>query len=253
MPDAPALPRRLLTRAQRALLGTVVGARTDERVAALTFDDGPDPASTPELLALLARHGARATFFLVGARAARHPELVAAIAAGGHAIGNHSWDHPSLPRLPASEIARQLARARAALGPAATRLMRPPYGDQSLASFLVARRQGLVVVGWSVDGADWAGAPAEAVAGRVLGGLRPGAIVLLHDSLFSWLEPRFRARTATLAAVERVLGAGTGYAFLTVPELLARGRPRKRYWIQPSDPDLLARLGTEPAPGPAAS
>jgi peptidoglycan/xylan/chitin deacetylase (PgdA/CDA1 family) len=242
MSEAPALPRRLLSRARRALLGTVVGAHTTERVAALTFDDGPDPASTPELLDLLARHGARATFFLVGTRAARHPDLVARIADGGHAVGYHSWDHPSLPRLGQAAIARQLARTRAALGPRATRLMRPPYGDQSLASHLAARRQGLVVVGWSVDGVDWAGEPADAIAARVLEGLHPGAIVLLHDSLFSWLDPRFRERAATLAAVQRVLAAGTDYVFLTVPELLARGRPRKRYWIQPPDPELLGRL-----------
>ena len=72
---------------------------------ALTFDDGPDPGSTPRLLELLARHGAKATFFMVGARAARHPELVARVAAEGHEIGNHGWDHPSLPGLPPAAVA----------------------------------------------------------------------------------------------------------------------------------------------------
>ena len=100
---------------------------------ALTFDDGPDPEHTPRLLEVLARHGAKATFFMVGARAARHPELVARVAAEGHEIGNHGWDHPSLPALPSAAVAGQLERTRAVLAPHGQALMRPPYGHQDLA------------------------------------------------------------------------------------------------------------------------
>ena len=91
---------RLLARA----FGTVTGVRTSAPAAALTLDDGPDPETTPAVLDLLGRAGAKATFFLVGARAARHPELVARIAAEGHAVGNHGWDHPALPTLAPAEI-----------------------------------------------------------------------------------------------------------------------------------------------------
>ena len=104
---APGQAARLKTLARRgiaataAVLGSLIRVSTTEPVIALTFDDGPHPVDTPALLEVLARHRARATFFLVGKSAARHPELVARIVAEGHAVGGHTWDHPSLPTLPA--------------------------------------------------------------------------------------------------------------------------------------------------------
>ena len=234
----PPAPGRLRAR----LLGSLVGVRTAERVAALTFDDGPDPVDTPPVLDILARHGARATFFLVGARAARHPALVARIAAEGHAVGNHGWDHPSLPRLSASAIAGQLHRTQAVLGGGATRLMRPPYGDQSLASHLHCRRLGSGVVLWCAAGVDWDGAPAEAIEARLEAGLAPGAILLLHDTLMTWAAEGHRDRAPMRAALEGLLAGHPDWRFLTLPELLARGRPRRRYWIQRPDPGHLAGL-----------
>lgn len=237
---------RAADRVRTAVLGTVTGVRTGEPAAALTFDDGPDPESTPALLDLLARHGARATFFLVGRRAARHPGLVARVKAEGHALGNHSWDHPALPALSAAAITDQLRRTAAALGDPRPRLMRPPYGDQSLASHLAARRLGYAVIGWSVVGADWSGDSGPDIAARILEGLRPGGIVLLHDSLCSYTEARHRDRGAMLDAVDRVLSARSGWRFVTVPELCTLGRPRRRYWIQRTDPAYLAALTLHP-------
>ena len=239
----------LIARARRAAFGTLTGVRTAAPVAALTFDDGPDPETTPRLLDLLARHGAKATFFLIGRRVARHPGLVARIASEGHAIGNHSWDHPALPRLSAAAITDQLRRTTAAISAAGAprpRLMRPPYGDQSLASHLAARRLGLRVVAWSTVGADWSDDDGPTLAARVLEGLHPGAIVLLHDSLGSYREDRFRDRGPMLAAVEAVLAARPDWRFVTVPELMGRGRPRRRYWIQHTDPGYLADLTLHP-------
>jgi peptidoglycan/xylan/chitin deacetylase (PgdA/CDA1 family) len=240
----------LAARVRARLLGTLVGVRTPEPAAALTFDDGPDPETTPRLLDLLARHGAKATFFLVGRRVARHPGLAARIAAEGHALGNHSWDHPALPRLGAAAVAGQLRRAGAAIaaatGGAAPRLMRPPYGDQSLASHLAARRLGLLPVAWSVVGADWADDDGPAIAGRLVAGLHPGAILLLHDSLASYAEERHRDRGPTLEAVGRLLAARPDWRFLTVPELLGLGRPRRRYWVQATDPGYLEALRMHP-------
>jgi peptidoglycan/xylan/chitin deacetylase (PgdA/CDA1 family) len=237
--------RGLADRAKARLFGTVVGVRTAAPAAALTFDDGPDPESTPALLEILARHGARGTFFLVGKRAARHPGLVARLRAEGHAVGNHSWDHPSLPRLGAGAVAGQLRRAAAAIGrPLA--LMRPPYGDQSLKSHLAARASGYTVVTWGVVGADWAGDDGAAIAGRILGGLHPGAIVLLHDTLADFESEACRDRGPMLEAVETVLAARPDWRFLTVPELMALGPPRRRYWIQATDPAYLAGLKLHP-------
>lgn len=240
--DARRLARRAFNRAAGALFGTVVSARTPARVAALTFDDGPDPVHTPRLLDVLRRHGARATFFMVGAQAARHPDLVARVAAEGHEIGNHSWDHPSLPLLDGAAVADQLRRAGAALAPHGGALMRPPYGHQTLATFLRARRLGYRVVAWSVLGEDWRDDPADVVARRVLDGLAPGAIVLLHDNLFTFADAAHRDRTPTIDAVDAVLRAAAGYRFLTVSALLREGRAARRWWSPPPDRAMLAAV-----------
>lgn len=226
----------------RQLLGTVTCVVTRERVAALTFDDGPDPRSTPRLLATLEAHGARGTFFLVGRAAARHPELVRRIAAGGHAIGNHSLDHRSLPQLPARERRAQIRGWERACGQAHARLLRPPYGDQTWRSRLDPLWLGWDVVTWNIVARDWRGESAEAIAGRIVQSLRPGSIVLLHDSLFHCEDLRFAPRDATVHAVEMVLAHARDYRFVTVPELLRRGRPNRELWIQPGQPEYLAGL-----------
>ena len=236
----------LVDRAKARLLGTVVGVRTAAQAAALTFDDGPDPGSTPALLDLLARHGARGTFFLVGKRAAKHPGLATRLLAEGHAVGNHSWDHPALPRLPAAAVAAQLRRAAPVIGGPPPRLMRPPYGDQSLASYLVARRLGYTVVTWSLVGADWAENDGDTIAGRILDGLHPGVIVLLHDTLASFGAEAYRDRGPMLAAVDAVLTVRPDWRFLTVPALMALGKPRRVYWTQATDEAYLAGLSLHP-------
>jgi peptidoglycan/xylan/chitin deacetylase (PgdA/CDA1 family)/glycosyltransferase involved in cell wall biosynthesis len=242
----PGLPRPL-RRALRPVAGSLVAVRTGEKLMALTFDDGPDPASTPELLEALARHGMRATFFLVGERAARHPELVARIAAEGHEIGNHSWDHPALPTLPLRAAAAQLRRARAALAPHGGPLMRPPYGAQSLATHLLARLQGYRVVTWNVSCGDMRGDDAETLAGQVVGAAAPGSIVLLHDTLYSWEDERFRDRGPTINAVGLLAERLPGWRFVTVSELLRAGRPVERVLVSSPPPAYLAGLRPAPA------
>lgn len=151
----------------------------------LTIDDGPDPADTPRLLELLAAQGARATFFLIGENALRHPALVQAIAAAGHEVAHHTHTHPlamfwcATPGRVAAELDTGLAALRGA-GITPTRF-RPPAGIKNpwLASALRAR--GLTCVGWSARGLEvWGGGP-EAVARRVMRGVRPGSILLLHE------------------------------------------------------------------------
>ena len=97
-----------LRRARGRLIGTLTHVRTDRHVAALTFDDGPDPDHTPTLLDILADHGAAGTFFVVGDQAAEHRDLLSDIAGRGHAIGNHTWDHRSMPGLTGAERREQL-------------------------------------------------------------------------------------------------------------------------------------------------
>jgi peptidoglycan/xylan/chitin deacetylase (PgdA/CDA1 family) len=154
---------------------------------ALTFDDGPWPGTTRAILGILRRMHVRATFFLVGSRAARAPALVRAIARGGHAIGNHSWSHPMHPafrRLPRERLHAELARTNQALERLGVEpaLFRPPGGSVDGRVVAAALELGMRTVLWDVDPRDWAdGARPAALAASVLRQVRPGSIVLLHD------------------------------------------------------------------------
>ena len=236
------IARRLLT-ASAALTGTVTSVVTRERAAALTFDDGPNPEVTPRLCELLEAHGARGTFFMVGRAAARWPEVVARVAAGGHAIGNHSWDHLSLPLVKRRYRRLQLRWCERALAPHGSRLFRPPWGHQSVATQIDAALLGYRTVVWSVMAEDWSDDPAERLVERVEAGLAPGAIALFHDALWTSMVERNRERGAMLEAVEVLLARrASSWRFVTVPELLALGRPRREHWYKRPDLDWLGRV-----------
>jgi len=155
-----------------------------DRVA-LTFDDGPDPDVTPAVLDLLDTHGATATFFVIGERALRHPDLVAEIVRRGHRVENHTFSHPhGFWFLPPAALAAQLDRVQEAVKAAcghtpvhfrAPAGIRPPWLQPFLA------RRGLDLVSWTRRGLDTVSRDPEWVAGRLLRGLRPGDILLLHD------------------------------------------------------------------------
>jgi peptidoglycan-N-acetylglucosamine deacetylase len=219
------LVKRLLAITARPL-GTLLRVATREPAIALTFDDGPHPEDTPRVLDVLARHDARATFFMVGAAAARHPELVARVAGAGHAVANHSWDHPSFRRIDDAARRQQLERTAAALSPHGHALFRPPFGEQSLSSLRTARRSGYTVVAYDVVAEDWRDHPADYIVGRVMRRLRRGSIVVLHDALYATEDPRYRDREPMLRALETALGElSPGYSFVSLPELLRLGRP----------------------------
>jgi len=224
---------RRLIELSASLTGTVTGVATEDPVAALTFDDGPHPVWTPMLLDALERRGALATFFLVGRAAAAHPGIVARMRSAGHAVGNHTFDHPSLPSLPAAERRRQILACQETLGPRAARLFRPPYGHQTFRSLVDALRLGYQVIGWSAAAGDWRDEPPERLVERVERTLGPGTIVLFHDRLATALDPAFCDRAATVRAVEMLLDRWEGrLSFVPLPDLLARGRARKRHWYE---------------------
>ena len=155
---------------------------------ALTFDDGPHPEGTPAILELLARAGARATFFVVGEQVRRRPELVVEIAAAGHEVGLHGYRHRLQLRLSAAQIHEDTARGMAAIedatGALAT-LHRPPYGIYSPAGLRAARGVGLRPLLWSRWGKDWRRfTTPNRIASRVLTGLLAGDVILLHDADF---------------------------------------------------------------------
>ncbi len=152
---------------------------------ALTFDDGPDPEVTPRILALLDRHGARATFFCIGERAARHPELVRDIVARGHAIGNHTMRHPGwFALLGAAGQRREWQEAQDVLRRLGVEghLARAPLGLRNPISDPVLQRCRLRHVGWSRRGFDTRCGDSERVLARITRGLRAGDIILLHDA-----------------------------------------------------------------------
>ncbi len=160
-------------------------ARRAGRRVALTFDDGPDPQRTPAVLDLLARQGVRATFFVVGARAEAHPELVRRMATEGHVVGNHSYTHSW--RFPLRSLGRTVEELRRTgevlhrITGRQPRLFRPPFGVTNPTIARAVRRLGLDPVGWSIRSLDTMGQSPERVAARILRRLHPGAVILLHD------------------------------------------------------------------------
>lgn len=165
----------------------LLAGRADRPLLALTFDDGPDPEATPRVLEVLARHRVRATFFVIGERAARHPEVMARLREAGHQIENHSLRHSwytafSPPARLASELARASLIIRETSG-RAPRWLRAPIGVLSPRVFAAAHRAGLRLCGWSGKARDgWSSTSIEAATRRLLLALRPGAILLLHDA-----------------------------------------------------------------------
>lgn len=217
-------------------LRTIVGFRTEEPLVALTFDDGPDPDYTAPLLGVLEHFDAEATFFMVGRSAERHPEIVRRVADGGHAIGNHTHTHPSLPSLDSRRRRAEIRRCADALAPFATRLFRPPKGHQTVGSRVDVLRCGHEVVGWGVDAEDWEPHSPGSIAARVEEGIAPGAIVLLHDGLQDPSGPAAADRSRVVEAVERVLEAcSSRYEFVSIPSLMERAEPIREGWFRTSD------------------
>ena len=189
--------------------------RTERREVWLTIDDGPDPEDTPRMLAILAQHGARATFFLIGDRARRHPELVRTILREGHIVGNHTFSHPvamfwmAHPARVAREIDTCAASLRAASGKAASAhaLFRAPVGMANPFVFAALQRRGMALVGWSARGFDAVEADSEMVVSRIWQTVRPGAIILLHEGHRWPGKEAVNPRTLALL-LDRLAGAG---------------------------------------------
>jgi peptidoglycan-N-acetylglucosamine deacetylase len=235
------------TRLYRALrtrvLGTITHVRTDANAVALTFDDGPDPDFTPQLLELLKQYNARATFFVVGERAAGNPELVDQMVREGHLLGNHSWSHRALPLLERNERLKEMKLCHRAIPKQRMRVLRPPYGYQNVQSRLDAFRLGYHVVAWNAAGDDCNGADSDAIADRLVRETRPGSIILMHDSLFKTLDPGYRDRRPMLEALARILPElSKVYQFVTVGELMKLGTPHRELWWRRPDARMLGKL-----------
>ena len=186
---------------------------TGNKVIALTFDDGPGPY-TAHLLDVLDQYGAKATFFLIGSKVSSQANVVRSIHARGHQLGNHSWSHPELPKLPVDQIAGEIDRTNNAIKQATgvtPAILRPPYGAVNGVVLEQLRLRGMSSILWSVDTRDWADRNSDIVCSRAVAGARPGAVILMHD-----------IHQTSVSAVPCILSAlkQQGYSFVTVQGLI---------------------------------
>ncbi len=179
------------------------------KVVYLTFDDGPDRRYTPAILSILAKHKARATFFMIGSQAKANPALVRQVRAQGHTIGNHTYSHPWLTKVSAARVAAELRSTDAVLG--RTTCMRPPGGFVNGTVRTVAAAANKRVVMWGIDTSDWSRPGAARIAGSVMRGSQAGSIVLMHDG--------GGPRAQTVSALPNVLSqlSRKGYRFEPLP------------------------------------
>ena len=185
-------------------------------VVALTFDDGPDPIRTNALLDVLRDLNAPATFFVVGREVRRHPDVVRRIAAEGHELGNHTFNHAYLPLHTHRTVEHELRATDNAIEDVAgvtPRIARPPWGARRPSTVRAFARLAKRLVLWDVNSYDWKGRPAADVVERVMERTRPGSIILMH-------EAREGGET-TIEAVRRLVPAlrARGLSLVTVSNL----------------------------------
>ena len=213
-PSQPLLPAVAVRIVPAATVGQAPGVAEPlpAGAVALTFDDGPDPRWTQQVLAVLARYHATATFFDIGVDAERYPQLVRAEWAAGMGVGNHTWDHRDLTTLSPDEVAAEVDRAAVAIQAAtgaAPVCLRPPYDGIDPAVDAVVAQQHETVMIYDVDPRDWARPGVAAIVQRVLAAARPGVVIDLHDGGGD--------RSETVAALPYVLQGLAARHLATVP------------------------------------
>lgn len=218
---------------------TVTQVPVRQKVVALTFDDGPNPPYTDEIVEFLHKRHVPATFFVVGMAVAQYPDVVRKEVAYGDAIGNHSWAHAHLVLESRAHLVKDLEQTDAAIYRAAgvhTRLFRPPFGARDFMVVQEAHRLGYQVIMWSVPlPRDWTNAPPHVIANRVLKYVQDGSIIVLHDGNRGEAGNRHSTVEATKIIVD-ALGS-EGYRFVTVPELLSLGYSQQTPPPGPSEYD----------------
>jgi peptidoglycan/xylan/chitin deacetylase (PgdA/CDA1 family) len=210
---------------QSQIFGKVLIAGRDTNEIALTYDDGPNDIVTERLLDVLAHHNVRATFFLIGRFVRQRPEIVRAIAASGHLIGNHTMTHPWLAWQSTARIHQEITGCNAVLEDTLgipIRYFRAPHGARRPAVLRIARSLGLTPVQWNIIPGDWMPTTAEKIASRTARGITRnqqhnlGSNVVLHDGGQAGLgQPRLPTVEATKLLLHKY-GPQTGTKFVTV-------------------------------------
>ena len=185
------------------------------KYVALTFDDGPHPSLTRKAVAILDRHGAKGTFFMLGENVNRYKSLVASVAASGHELGVHTWSHIKMNAVSRARVDNEVNRTRNLIGRISgtyPRVMRPPYGatNQALVNHMY-NGYGMASVLWDVDTRDWCKPGVSKVINTAVSKARPGSIILVHD-----------IHASTINALEGIVTGlqAKGYKLVTVSELL---------------------------------
>jgi peptidoglycan-N-acetylglucosamine deacetylase len=210
----------------------ITNVETPEPVVALTFDDGPHPVYTQRVLEVLKKHGAKATFFMIGESARKHPHVVRQVAEGGHAIGNHTWTHVNLTKV-GSRIERlRLMRSGAKeIEPFCLRLFRPPYGAHNKKILLDAFILRCKTILWSASAQDWILQEPEEIAQKIITRVSGGDIFLLHDAIIDRKEPtEITDRGFMIEGLDSALSClKSKMRFETLPVLLKAGRPVSKW------------------------
>jgi peptidoglycan/xylan/chitin deacetylase (PgdA/CDA1 family) len=202
------------------VFGPVLGELpADGKQVSLTFDDGPNPDATPRILDTLAKHGVKATFFILGAHAERWPDLVHRVVTEGHQIGNHGYFHRKLHLKSPFYVKRDLVLGKRAIeraGAQSPKFFRAPHGFRSPWVTTIARSLGERTIGWSLGVWDSEMPGVKAIVDRTIEGTRPGSIILLHDG--DGYNPN-ADRTQTAAAVPWIITGlrERGFEFVTLP------------------------------------
>ncbi len=196
---------------------TAVSAASEEKLVALTFDDGPHPKNTEKLLGLLDEFEISATFFVIGQNIEYFPKVFEKLADSRHEIGNHTYSHPKLIKESPEGLAEELARCEQAIaryGREKCTLFRPPEGVRNAVVASVTKEKGYRSVYWNLDTLDWTGRSADAIVQTITSGVKNGSIILCHDYIVGGGH--------TVEALARVIPKllKEGYRFVTVSELL---------------------------------
>lgn len=196
-----------------------------EKIVALTFDDGPHPIYTPQILDILDQYQAKATFFMIGSRMEKYPDVVREVSARGHLIANHTYTHPyNLRTLSPEKLKWEIDQCQQNMQTIAaqnTYLFRPPRGILNQEIIKMVQEKGYTIVLWGICTFNREAPTPEMMAARVIKQAHPGQIVLLHDGRTDFRWKDVEATRLIVASLSR-----QGYRFVTLEELKPHNKPR---------------------------
>jgi peptidoglycan-N-acetylglucosamine deacetylase len=230
---AKSYTKRLIKTIVKDVCCPTVGCKLSDPMASLTFDDGPHPESTVDVVKILKRYRIQATFFMVGELADKYPEIVRMVYENGHTIANHSWDHPDFKKINFKQKLRQIKKCNKVLRRYSIKYFRPPWGRYDTELLLAARMLGYRIILWNLHADDWTARDEYTIADTLIQNIQFGKIILLHDNIYRShsLSDEEKSvimydRTIMLKGLEIFLNKMRGnYTFVPLSTLLNRGIP----------------------------